>query len=157
MSKSDDLAEISAVIARYSTAMDERQWHLMDDVFLEDATVNMNGQMFCNGRAKIVHLIRTAIECCSITHHMNSNIEVTFSGDTARVVNKFRAWHRGKGPREHLVFEALGDYTDDFVRTPHGWRIRHRAERSLIDIGASQEEFFAEAMPVFMEAAKAKG
>lgn len=152
MSNSDDLAAITEVINRYSTAMDSGQWPLMDDVFVEEGTVDMNGAMFCRGRDQIVHLIRTAIECCSITHHMNSNIEAVVDGDTARVSSKFRAWHRGRGAREHLTFEALGYYDDDFVRTPSGWRIQHRAEKSPIEFG-DQLEFFAEAMEVFKAAA----
>lgn len=152
MDNSEDLAGIAEVINRYSTSMDSRQWDLMDDVFLDNATVDMNDAMFCRGRTQILHLIRTAIECCSITHHMNSNIEAVVDGDTARVTSKFRAWHRGRGVREHLTFEALGYYHDEFLRTPEGWRIQHRAERSPIEFG-DQLEFFAEAMGIFKDAA----
>lgn len=160
MSTADDLAEISAVIYRYSTAMDERQWQLMDDVFIEDAAVDMGGYLFPRGRAQIVHTIRAAIECCASTHHMNSNIEAGIAGDTARVTNKFRAWHRGKGTHQRVVFEALGNYSDEFVRTPAGWRIKHRTERSPIEILSDStkfggiESFFADAMEAFAAVSK---
>lgn len=160
MSKADDLAEISAVIYRYSTAMDERQWQLMDDVFIEDATADMGGFLFPRGRAQIVHTIRAAIECCAITHHMNSNLEARITGDTAQVTNKFRAWHRGKATHQQIVFEALGNYSDEFVRTPTGWRIQHRTERSPIEILSQStkfggiESFFADAMEAFAAVAK---
>lgn len=156
MNRSEDLAEIAAVIHRYSRAMDCREWELMDEVFVEDATASMNDAMFLRGREAIVALIRAAIECCSITHHMNSNIEAVIEGDTARVRNLFRAWHRGRDARAQLVFEALGSYEDEFVRTPDGWRIRHRAERSPIELG-DQAEFFAEAAEAFRAATRDPG
>ena len=152
MGSGDDFRQIEAVLYRYSRAMDMRQWHLMDDVFIEDATVDMGGAMFARSREQAVLLIRTAIECCSVTHHMNSNIEIDIDGDTARVTNNFRAWHRGKGQREHLVYEAMGYYADDFIHTRDGWRIRHRTERSTIELG-NLEEFFADALPLFAEMA----
>ena len=142
--------EIAAVIYRYSTAMDTRDWSLMNDVFIPDAIGDMGG-LICNGRADTVTFIRTAIECCSSTHHMNSNIEAEIKGDTARVSNKFSAWHVGKDKTRDTIFLALGTYTDDFVRTPAGWRIQRRAERMTMEawLDASRpgkmEEFFAAA------------
>lgn len=155
----DDLDAIAAVIYRYSTAMDERRWDLMDDVFTADATADMGGHLFPKGRTEIVGLIRAAIECCSLTHHINTNIEAAIAGDSARVTNKFIAWHQGRGKTAHLTYEARGSYTDDFVRTPDGWRIQHRMERNPIEVWGglppgSQQEFFADAMPAFMAAAK---
>jgi len=159
MSQSDDRAEIAAVIYRYSAAMDTNQWQLMDYVFTEDATADMGGFLFPVGRAHIVATIRAAIECCSLTHHMNRNIDIAFDGDKARVTNRFQAWHKGKGETGNITYEALGTYTDDFVRTPAGWRIKHRMERNPIEVWGemkpgSQEMFFAPAMGAFAAAAK---
>ena len=150
MTHSEDLAAIAAVIHRYSRAMDCREWQLMEQVFVEDATATFNDTTFLRGRAQVVGLIRAAIECCSITHHMNTNIEAVIEGDTARVRNLFRAWHRGAAERTHISFEALGSYEDEFVRTRAGWRIRHRAERSPIEFGDGAA-LFGEAIQSFLE------
>jgi ketosteroid isomerase-like protein len=149
MSRSDDLADIAAVIHRYSRAMDCREWQLMDEVFVAEATATFNDTTRLRGRAQIVGLIRAAIECCRITHHMNTNIEITIDGDTARVRNLFRAWHRGSGARSDVTFEALGSYEDEFVRTATGWRILHRAERSPIEFGDGAA-LFGEAIAAFL-------
>ena len=154
-SRSAALQQIAEVIHRYSSAMDLRHWQLMDEVFVPEATVEMNGFLFARNREHAVAVIRAAIECCSITHHMNSNIELLEFGATyAKVRNRFRAWHRGKAPRERLVFEALGTYDDEFVPTTQGWRILHRSEHSPIEIGEPSATFFADAMPVFATAMK---
>jgi len=92
------------------------------------------------GRERGVAAIRAAIECCAVTHHMNSNVRAEISGDTARVANNFRAWHAG-AEREaegggRAIYEALGDYHDDFVRGADGrWLIRRRVETTVGDMG----------------------
>lgn len=160
MSRSDDLDDIAAVIYRYSTAMDTNNWSLMDAVFTADATVDMGGYLFPKGRKQIVDTIKAAIDCCSQTHHMNTNIEVQLEGDRARVTNRFLAWHRGRAPNEHLTYLAMGTYTDDFIRTADGWRIHHRMERNPIEawddsrVQGSQQTFFANAMAAFAAVAK---
>jgi ketosteroid isomerase-like protein len=133
MSHIEAVGEITAIIYRYSTAMDTRQWQLMDEVFTADAVGDMGG-LICNGRTEAVTFIRTAIECCAKTHHMNSNIETVVTGDTARVHSKFSAWHRGKNGTKDSVLLALGTYTDDFVRTSAGWRIKRRAEQPQMEV-----------------------
>lgn len=150
MSDAPTLADIAAVIYRYSTAMDTRQWHLMDDVFAPDAVCDMGG-MICNGRQDIVRFIKAAIECCAGTHHLNTNIEADISGDTARVTNKFSAWHRGKDAHKDTLFLALGTYEDEFVRATTGWRIQRRTERTQLEAwldasnSGNMAEFFAAA------------
>jgi hypothetical protein len=49
MSNPDATSEIAAVIYRYSTAMDTRQWQLMDEVFSSDVVGDLGG-LVCNGR-----------------------------------------------------------------------------------------------------------
>jgi ketosteroid isomerase-like protein len=139
----EDLIAITAVINRYSRAMDTRQWHLMDEVFTDDAIQEINGVVVPRGRQQIIDTIRAAVECCERTHHMNTNIDVTIAGDTATGVCLFRAWHRGAGARSGEIYEAMGTYTDEFVRTGAGWRIHRRVEDIPIDIGSP--EIFADA------------
>ena len=79
MSNVEATSEIAAIIYRYSTAMDTRQWHLMDDVFTPDVIGDLGGPA-CSGRDETVRFIRAAIECCERTHHMNSNIEADENG-----------------------------------------------------------------------------
>jgi hypothetical protein len=145
-----DITEIASIIYRYSTAMDARHWALMDEVFADDVVGELDG-FVCRGRAELVKFIRTAIECCTSTHHMNGNIEATVANDRAKVSSKFSAWHTGRNDMSDRIFLALGTYTDDLVRTPQGWRITNRAERTQIQVwlDASQqgsvEQFFAAA------------
>jgi SnoaL-like domain len=132
-SVADDVVAITAVLSRYSMAMDLRRWELMDEVFTPD------GEIFFNGRAlhpsaRGVALIRACVECCSYTHHDNTTVMVDLDGDRADVVTNVRAWHRG-GPNDDKVMEAIGRYIDEFVRTPSGWRISSRHEEIEVMLG----------------------
>jgi SnoaL-like domain len=143
-SAADDLAAIGQVIYRYSHAMDTKNWALMDSVFLPDAQIVLGDMVFAD-RARGVAAIRAFIECCSLTHHMNSNITATITADRAHVRNYFRASHKGVGPQAEQVLEAMGTYDDEFVRTSEGWRIARRVEASPIMLG--DMSIFAAALP----------
>lgn len=150
MGHAETIHEIAGVIHRYSTAMDTRQWELMEEVFTVEAIGDLGG-LVCNGRKETVRFIRSAIECCASTHHMNGNIEAAIRGDTASVRSKFSAWHLGKDRSQNDLFLALGTYSDEFVRTAAGWRIARREERTQMEVwlDASRkgnlEDFFAAA------------
>jgi hypothetical protein len=141
LSVTDDVVAITAVLSRYSMAIDLRRWELMEDVFTPDGELFFNDlrlQPSSRGIAKI----RTAIECCSYTQHSNTTVMIDVDGDRAAVVTNVRAWHRG-GPNDDKVVEAIGRYIDDFVRTPSGWRIACRHLDIPISIG--DLDLFAEA------------
>lgn len=146
--RAGDIAAISEVIYRYSLAMDDRNWALMDSVFLPDAEIAM-GDILFHGATDGIEAIRACIECCSVTHHLNGNIIVAFEKDgaAAQVRSAFRAWHRGIGEKSDTTFEAMGSYTDRFVRTDAGWRIAVRHEQSPVAIGAA--DLFEAAAPVW--------
>ena len=137
----DDVVAITAVLSRYSMAMDLRRWELMDEVFTADGELFFN-ELRLQPSARGVALIRASIECCSYTHHSNTTVMVDVDGDRASVVTNVRAWHRG-GPNDDKVMEAIGRYYDDFVRTPSGWRIARRHEE--IPVMTGDLDIFAQA------------
>jgi hypothetical protein len=141
LSVADDVVAITAVLSRYSMAMDLRRWELMEDVFTPDGEIFFN-DLRLQPSARGIALIRASIECCSYTHHSNTTMMVDVDGDRAAVVTNVRAWHQG-GPNNENVMEAIGRYTDDFVRTPSGWRIACRHED--IPVVTGDLDIFAQA------------
>lgn len=73
---------ITAAIHRYSRAMDERDWALMDEVFTVDAVADFGGAVL-EGRAAVVRFIRAAIECCERTQ-MDFWFDASRPGDVAK-------------------------------------------------------------------------
>lgn len=146
MISSEIYQAIEQVIYRYSFAMDTRRWEEMDRVFLDDARIYLEDQLYPS-RAAGVDAIRGFIECCSQTHHMNCNIMIeSATAETVRTVSGFRAWHRGRGARAEEVLECMGTYVDEFRHTAAGWRIAERREASPIAIG-DIAAFFSDLVP----------
>lgn len=57
--------------------------------------------------------------------HVSTQPLVEITGpDTAEASSYLRIYHQAKGADAHLTH--FGRYLDRFVRTPAGWRIRHR-------------------------------
>jgi hypothetical protein len=140
----EDHAEILLALSRYAAAIDLRRWELMDEVFLPEAEIYMNGAML-KPAARGVAVIRSSIECCNYTQHLNGTPLIEETAEGVTVMTQVRAWHRG-GPDGAKTLEAVGRYLDLFVRTAAGWRIARRREEVPVFIG--DETLFADAAPV---------
>lgn len=140
-SYAEDLAALSIPIYRYSLAMDQKRWEVMDEVFTEDVTAAMGDHIEMVGRTTLVDSIAAAIDCCSATHHMNSNILAEVDGDMAEVTWRVRAWHQSKDAAD-CILEVVGYYDASFIRTPDGWRACRWAEQT-VPVGPEPPDFFA--------------
>jgi uncharacterized protein (TIGR02246 family) len=124
-----DQAAISAVLTRYATALDARDWALLDTVFTEDAVGEYGGRVAGRyvGRAAIVALVRGALTGLTASQHILANPRVRLDGDVASSRVELHAQHYLPGrTRGGSTFEVGGTYHDRLLRTPDGWRITHR-------------------------------
>jgi hypothetical protein len=124
-----DHAAINAVLTRYATALDARDWSLLDTVFTPDAVGHYGGRVAgrYDGRAAIVALVRDALTGLTASQHILANPRVTLAGDTAESRVELHAQHYLPGrTRGGSTFEVGGTYHDRLLRTPDGWRITHR-------------------------------
>ena len=62
------------------------------------------------------------------TYHLVMNPVIVVNGDTAKSKSNWGFVTRSNTDRP--VFEMLGRYSDDLVRTPHGWRFSRRVAYS---------------------------
>ena len=121
-----DYHAISDLAVRYCSAVDRRDWDLLADVFLPDATVRLPESVSIRGSGEIVSRYRRGLERFDATHHMVSNHEIAVDGDSARhtcLVHAQHVLHDAPGGSNYVIG---GRYTDELVRTQQGWRIAHR-------------------------------
>jgi 3-phenylpropionate/cinnamic acid dioxygenase small subunit len=129
----DELNEQQAVVdvlVRCAAAFDARDWPSLDSVFTAD--VDAYG---AQGREAVVTTIRSFLGGCGPSQHLLGNYDVTVSGDSARSVCKARVLHVGAGDRADRTYECCGNYHDELVRTPEGWRLRRRNFEVTISLG----------------------
>jgi len=121
-------------LCRFAEAMDEREWHKLDDVMLEDAEADYGiGRRI--GRAAIVAEMRSFLDDCGPTQHLLANVRIDVNGDQARSSAYVADMHVGTGDRAHLIFRTLGGYRDRWVRTDAGWRMAERIKDNRAHVG----------------------
>jgi 3-phenylpropionate/cinnamic acid dioxygenase small subunit len=135
MSEADDYAEILATLARYSTALDQRDWALLEDVFTRDLVYDA-GEWTTRSFDEYLDRLRPYLDGCGPTQHLLGNYRIELDGDTARSAVYIRAFHVGTRELSNTTYEMFGEYRDELIRTGEGWRSRHRTLRLHYELGS---------------------
>jgi hypothetical protein len=130
----EDRLAVIETLDRYALALDARDWPLLDRVFTPDAVGDF-GNFHCASRDEIRGMIQSMLGGCGPTQHMLGLYRVEIAGDEAAATCAIRAHHVGRGSDAALEYECFGEYRDRLVRTPAGWRIRHRTMRVTHETG----------------------
>lgn len=125
-----DRLEIQDLLARYSFALDERDWDAMDAVFTPDAHIDYSeagGAAGCYPEIK--QWLPTALERFVSFQHMVATTKLDICGDeaTSRTILFNPMVYEGEEGERKTFFLGLW-YRDKLVRTADGWRIAERRE-----------------------------
>ena len=121
-----DERDIVQTALRYCRALDTKNWALLDDVFVADATAELGSPEQLVGIEAIRGRVRTALERLDDSQHLVGNHEVALDGDTATHRCYLQAQHIRQAAIGGPNYIVAGRYEDRFVRTDAGWRITHR-------------------------------
>ena len=121
-----DERAIRNVAFRYCRALDTKDWALLDEVFLPDSTAELGVPTTLEGIEAIRARIRGALEHLDDSQHLVGNHEIDVDGDTATHRCYLQAQHVRAAATGGPNYIVAGRYEDRLVRTPDGWRIRHR-------------------------------
>ncbi len=125
-----DRIEIDDLLIRYTTAIDDKDWNLLDQCFLPDAKVDyVSSGGVAGSYPEVREWLGKALAAFPMTVHAISNSVIELDGDTATgktlVVNPMGF----PNPDGSLhIFTVGAYYIDKLVRTPEGWRIAERTE-----------------------------
>lgn len=124
-----DRLEIQEVLVRYAHALDTRQHHLFDQVFLEEADIDYSAAGGVRGNLKTwqewIHPVMASR--FDSWQHLVSNFVIEVDGDSATALS--RCYNPLQGRRDdgsHFVLHTGASYQDRLVRTTAGWRIIQR-------------------------------
>lgn len=115
-----DRIEITDLLTRYATAVDDKDWPLYRSVFTADAQIDYSTAGGPTGDVDaVVAGLTEQLALFSRTQHFISNIAVELDGDIAKVrAMFFNPMIVSPGKQ----FTCGGWYNHDLVRTPDGWR-----------------------------------
>ena len=129
-----DRLEIQDLIARYSYALDSREYDALDELFTPDAVLDYRATGAIRGSLQEMKtFIADAFTMFSGTQHLTTQTMVTFSddGNTAQAKS---ACHNpmvfGGDLQPKMMVVGLW-YIDTLERTPDGWRFKQRVEELL--------------------------
>ncbi len=146
-----DEKEIIDVMNAYTTALDTRNWEMLEATMAPDGSAdfgNLAGVGILDSPQALVELCRHSLQDLRATQHLQGNYQVVVDGDTAKAHCYLQASHFADGLPGGDTFIVYAKYHDDFVRTSNGWKIKLR---HLDTISASGN------MNLFDEAAAAAG
>lgn len=119
MTRTDDLVEIAQVASLYGHLIDQKKFAKMSEVFADDAIYESAIRGTFRGLPAIVDYLSS--HSMPLTHNTTNFYIERFSecGDHAYGLAKFLALLPD-------LTVAAGDYNDEWIRTPNGWRLLHR-------------------------------
>jgi hypothetical protein len=125
-----DRLEIQDLFARYSFAIDERDWDALDRVFTPDAWIDYTesgGEK--GGYPQMKRWLALALKRFPTYQHLAATSRIDLDGDTAtsRTILFNPMVHPAADGTPQTFFIGLW-YRDRLVRTPEGWRIAERHE-----------------------------
>jgi hypothetical protein len=159
-----DIEDIRRVIYRYFYAIDSGDVEGTLSCFTEDVVQEWNGGItVITGHAPMADWIRKYVPIRKLQSHVASNIDVEVNGDEAHAETRVLAFLVGDQLMEltadepeldandatPTIIRARGTgLSDDFVRRPDGWKIRHRLHRAFWQYEVEALDTVAEAKAV---------
>jgi len=123
-----DRAEISDVQLRYATGLDSRDWPLFRSCFADeietDFTSVFGGEARKVSADRWTEAARRSLSGLKATQHMITNHVITVAGDNATCIAYVQARHYLPNDSGDSMQTMFGYYTNRFVRTSAGWKIR---------------------------------
>jgi 3-phenylpropionate/cinnamic acid dioxygenase small subunit len=120
-----DEREIIALLTRYATGIDRRDWPSFRNCFAGDAQTDYGAFGRWNSAAQITAFMEQAHAAVGLTLHRLSNFTITAQGEGA-VARSYVDALLMPGPAGGDVHRGIGYYDDELVKTAEGWRIKVR-------------------------------
>ena len=127
-----DRLKMDDLLTRYATAIDNRDWALLDTVFTADAHLDYRSAGGLEGTYPVVRQwLSEVLPIFDVTQHLVVNREFERDNDEARARSCFLNPNRLQVDGRTWLFTVGGRYHDRMVRTAAGWRIAERVEITL--------------------------
>lgn len=129
----EDRIELAELVARYNQAIDHLDAAAWAATFTAGGTLIVNGAERARGEAELTtYVARRQTSGDPPRRHWSTNLLIDETDTGARLLLYVMAFDIGRALGAPYV---MGEYEDDVVRTPSGWRFAIR--RMIVVAGAS--------------------
>jgi 3-phenylpropionate/cinnamic acid dioxygenase small subunit len=128
-----DRLAIEEVLTRYAWALDSKSFDGLDEVFTADAHIDYTSSGGVAGPfPEVKAWLARVLPNFPAYQHLVTNHQITVDGDRATSRAEFyNPMVTAKPDGSRGIFFVGGEYHDQLVRTPGGWRISERIEKSV--------------------------
>ena len=127
-----DRIRMDDLLTRYASAIDHRDWALLDTVFTADAHLDYRTAGGLEGDyPEVRQWLADVLPIFDVTQHLVVNREFEGGDGGARARSCFLNVNRLNVEGDPWQFTVGGQYHDRLVRTADGWRIADRIEYTL--------------------------
>ena len=139
----EDKIAIQEVMYRYALMVDNHRWHMMDDIFAPDATVDYVSSGGQKGPYKeTLAWLERALKSFPLNLHFVTNPLIELDGDTATSTVAYNApMGRMEDDGSQTMMTNIGYYHDKWLRLNGQWRILDRVCDQTITIGGLPENY----------------
>lgn len=137
-----DERAIETVYVRYCELVDGKEFDRLDEVFAEDSRGDYSQALgpgvVIEGLPALVSAMHANLgveSSCGATHHNVTNFRIAVDGDAASAKVHYIAAHAGAGELTGRDYVMWGEYDDELVRTPVGWRVSQRVYTLAVATG----------------------
>jgi len=121
----EDERQIHALLLRYATAIDTRDWPLLKSCFTASVKADYGDFGSWHSADEIATVMRELHKDMGLTLHRISNIVITSRQGLVTARSYVDAMLTGKTPQEGCQ-QGIGFYDDEFVKSEQGWKIQQR-------------------------------
>lgn len=129
----EDRLAIGELVTEYAWLLDHRRWHDVAGLCTDDAVLTIRGREIRGKPGLADWADHRAANKARRTHHQMTLLRLEpvtpdhVSGTAALVLHVAKAGYGG------TYVDLVGEYRDDYVRTPAGWRFHRRHLVNLED------------------------
>ena len=123
----EDRRALEDLVTEYAWLLDHQRWHEVADLCTDDAVLTIRGRQIEGKPGLAAWAEHRATNAARRTQHQMTllRLEPTpdpdlVTGTAALVLHVAKAGHGG------TYVDLVGEYRDEYVRTPDGWRFRRR-------------------------------
>jgi 3-phenylpropionate/cinnamic acid dioxygenase small subunit len=128
----EDRIGMDDLLTRYASAIDSRNWELLDTVFTDDAHLDYRSAGGIEGSYPEVRAwLADVLPLFDVTQHLVVNREFERTGNGVDARSRFLNVNRLQVEGKPWLFTVGGEYRDRMVNTLDGWRITVRTEYTL--------------------------
>jgi hypothetical protein len=118
-----DIDAIKQVKAKYVRCADTQDWEGFTSILTDDYLFDSEGGVV-QGRENVIAMVSKSLEGASTVHHV-FNPEISFSdADTAEAIWPMEDYVRLSVKGQPYAFHGCGHYTETYVRTADGWKVK---------------------------------